>query len=207
MNTGWAYAEGEIIVQIEDYMTVKPTWLSNHVDFIRNHKNLVAIGDVFDADTGLTHYNRKPAKEMQTEWVKDIPDLKYQFDNPTNYKASTNAQYAAWLSGNTSFHLEHVLKFNGVPEWPCHWPEVSVAPYFFEQGLSMWPLETAPAWHSRHNPGRISDHVMHIEGPYGDCVSEPVIMEGMGDIRKPELGLDKYKRDIVQFRKEHNLWV
>jgi hypothetical protein len=201
MNTAWAHARGEVIVQIEDFMEATPGWLDTHHRNVKSHPNLVCIGDVVDASGG-GHYGRETNVELQD---KLAGGLHHVLNNPNLYVCANAQNYGMWLSGNTSFLLQHVLNFGGTPEWPTHWPESLVAPEFFKYGLSMWPILNAKAVHHAHAPGMIVNHIMKIVN--GDLAYEPVRVHSMTDVPEPDHDLSYYKRDLKAFRKSIGLWT
>lgn len=182
-HTGWCYARGQVVVQIEDFDEVlSPTWLKRHAEFVTAHPNLITIGDVVHEDGG-SHFGHKAAEEMLVEWKTAFPDLTARYENPKQLGYVNAGAYGFWLSGNTGFWLEHILRAEPFLEIPTHYPEATNIPKLFEYGLSMWPLTEAALCHHSH-PGTGGPPLIAIErNVYQNATYLPVKQEHFQDIK------------------------
>lgn len=212
LNTGWAHAEGEVCVHIEDYMYFRGDWLRNHVEFIHQHPNLVSIGhtmaDLIFDDNAPGHYGRKNAVELREEMGAHINEA---FEKPDQYICLNFNSYGSWLSGNTGVLTKHILKINGASEWPTHHPERWIAPDFFDCGLTMWPLESTPAWHASHTIYPIIGYIMKVSESltHQGIMPEyqPVDLQHFRDIPEAHKGKDYYRRNLREERIRLGKWV
>lgn len=209
LNTAWSYARGRVLVHVEDYMCFKSDWLRTHVRFVEHHPNFVSIGDVLRepifSEHDQYHHHRKPTHEMLKDW-QGTTKIMERFYNPKDYGCVNAEHYGYWLTGNMGVSLDTLLRashaFSGAPEIPTHYPESIVAPMLFMYGVSMWPLEGAPAWHVAHPKHQIAGKIMRVEGEF--CMYDEVDQQDFLDI-DPKAPV--VKRDLIKQRKELGRWV
>lgn len=207
MNTGWAYARGQVCIHIEDYMVVRNNWVTNHYNFIKHHPNLIGIGHVYNEpifdDDAPSHYGREKPAELL---FKMGHKLLHQFQHPREYQCVNAHNYGLWLSGNMACATEHILRINGVAEISTHYPESIVSPYFFAVGLSMWPLEGVPAWHIQHT--WYTTENVFTQKADGSINYELVIQEDFNSIINPPVNeFNNYRRNLRNERIKLDRWI